>query len=63
METVGIGITPCRETGAIILGITYGYDVKVEGSDALVDLADQALAELTIAATPGAWLVDAVPTC
>ncbi|TDL20083.1 cytochrome P450 [Rickenella mellea] len=47
--------------GAIILKISYGYTIDPNGNDPLVDLADDALSQLSLAATPGAWLVDLLP--
>jgi hypothetical protein len=31
----------CRTAGALILDLTYGYNIREEGSDPLVDLADK----------------------
>ena len=31
----------CRSAGALILDLTYGYNIREEGSDPLVDLADK----------------------
>ncbi|TDL20089.1 cytochrome P450 [Rickenella mellea] len=47
--------------GAIILKISHGYTIDPTGNDPLVDLADDALLQFSLAATPGAWLVDLVP--
>ncbi|KAI0057368.1 cytochrome P450 [Artomyces pyxidatus] len=50
-----------KTAGAMILDITYGYKIVEEGSDPLVDLADTALAQFSIATTTGAFLVDLLP--
>ncbi|KAG1741078.1 cytochrome P450 [Suillus lakei] len=47
--------------GAIILRISYGYDVK-ENNDPFVDLADRALDQLSQSAVTGAFMVDIVPS-
>jgi len=31
----------CRTAGALILDVIYGYNIREEGSDPLVDLADK----------------------
>ena len=49
-----------RTAGAIILMITYGYDVK-EGKDPYVDMVDKAMENFTVTTTPGAFLVDVLP--
>ena len=49
------------EAGAIILSIAYGYNIEPRKNDPLVDLADEALVQFSIAASPGAWLVDTMP--
>ena len=51
------------EAGAIILKIAYGYTIEPLNRDPLVDLADEALVQFSLAATPGAWLVDVMPFC
>jgi hypothetical protein len=50
-----------KTAGALILDLTYGYKIKEEGSDPLVDLADKALIEFSIVTTTGAFLVDLLP--
>lgn len=50
-----------KEAGAIILNISYGYNVEPEEADPLVDLADEALAQFSTAAQPGRWMVDILP--
>ena len=47
--------------GAIILKISHGYTIEPKGADPLVDLADEALVQFSLAAAPGAWLVDVLP--
>ncbi|BCS21176.1 cytochrome P450 [Aspergillus puulaauensis] len=49
------------ETGAVILKIAYGYNINPRGRDPLVELANKALENFAVAATPGAWVVDTVP--
>ncbi|KAF7332878.1 Cytochrome P450 [Mycena venus] len=50
-----------KTAGAMILHLTYGYKIKEEGNDPLVDLADKALAEFSEITRPGAFLVDVMP--
>ncbi|KAB8223737.1 cytochrome P450 [Aspergillus novoparasiticus] len=52
-----------KETGAVILKITYGYTVEPHERDPLVDLADDAVRKFSLAMVPGAWLVDSIPIC
>ncbi|KAG1813931.1 cytochrome P450 [Suillus subaureus] len=47
-------------TGAVILRISYGYEVK-ENSDPFVGLADRAMDGISQATTPGAFMVDILP--
>lgn len=47
--------------GAIILRISYGYEVK-ENNDPFVDLADRAMEEFSRATAHGAFMVDIVPS-
>ncbi|KIJ60079.1 hypothetical protein HYDPIDRAFT_139854 [Hydnomerulius pinastri MD-312] len=49
-----------RTAGAIILKISHGYNVK-GGDDPFVELADKSMANFSLVATPGAFLVDHVP--
>ena len=51
------------EAGAVILKIAYGYTIEPHNRDPLVDLADEALVQFSLAAAPGAWLVDVLPFC
>ncbi|KAL4069081.1 cytochrome P450 [Scleroderma citrinum] len=48
--------------GAVVLRIAYGYQVK-EGSDHLVNLAEEAVGIFLKATAPGAFLVDSIPIC
>lgn len=48
--------------GAIILKITYGYDVEDE-NDPFVEQADEYMQKVSLMATPGAFLVDLIPPC
>jgi len=53
----------CRKTaGAVVLQIAYGYRVKEDGIDPLVDLADKSLAQFSDLTTPGKWIVDLLPS-
>ena len=52
-----------RNAGAIILKISHGYTIEPKTADPLVELADEALIQFSLAAQPGAWLVDVLPTC
>ncbi|KLO12343.1 cytochrome P450 [Schizopora paradoxa] len=52
------------QAGAIILKMSHGYSIERSyrgARDPLVDLADEALVQFSLAATPGAWLVDVIP--
>ena len=53
----------CREAGAIILKIGYGYTIEPHDADPLVDLGDRAIVQFTAASAPGAWMVDSIPAC
>ncbi|KAG2738465.1 cytochrome P450 [Suillus brevipes Sb2] len=46
--------------GAIILRISYGYQVK-ESNDPFIGLADRAMDAISQATTPGAFMVDILP--
>lgn len=48
--------------GAIILRISYGYEVK-ENNDPFVDLADRAMDQLSRCTATGAFMVDLMPWC
>ncbi|KAF7970083.1 hypothetical protein HWV62_25068 [Athelia sp. TMB] len=51
-----------RTTGAIILRIAYGYELKyVDGRDPLLDIVDEVMGQFSVGSLPGAWLVDAMP--
>ena len=41
--------------------IAYGYTIEPRGNDPLVDLADKALSQFSLASQPGIWLVDVIP--
>ncbi|RAK95668.1 cytochrome P450 [Aspergillus ibericus CBS 121593] len=49
-----------KEAGAIILRISYGYNVEPHGRDPLVDLVDQTMDDFSRVVLPGAWLVNFV---
>ncbi|KZP21003.1 cytochrome P450 [Athelia psychrophila] len=51
-----------RTAGAIILRITYGYELQDNnGRDPLVDHADKTVSQFSASTLPGAWLVDVLP--
>lgn len=52
-----------RESCAVILKMTYGYNVEPRGSDPLVELAEKAVDQICQAMLPGTWLVDYLPIC
>lgn len=43
--------------------MAYGYSVDPNKPDPLVGIADKTLAQFSVAAIPGAWLVDSIPAC
>lgn len=49
------------EAGAIILKLTYGYSVRHNGADPLVDLIEKVVQNFGEALVPMAWLVDVIP--
>ncbi|OGM40177.1 O-methylsterigmatocystin oxidoreductase [Aspergillus bombycis] len=49
------------EVGAVILKIAYGYNIEPNGRDPLVDLANEAMENFSVAGNPGTWLVDTIP--
>lgn len=51
-----------RTAGAIILRVSYGYEVK-DVNDPFVELADRATEQFSLATSPGSFLVDIIPTC
>ena len=58
-----VSLTGCREAGAVILKIAYGYVIEGHGRDPLVDLVNDSMEIFSIAGTPGTWLVDTIPFC
>ncbi|PYH76350.1 cytochrome P450 oxidoreductase OrdA-like protein [Aspergillus uvarum CBS 121591] len=50
-----------KETGAIILKVGYGYTVEPHGRDPLVELADRAMEDFSVAMLPATYLVDYLP--
>ncbi|KAJ6540312.1 cytochrome P450 [Mycena capillaripes] len=58
IDTIWLNRLPER---AMVLHLTYGYKIKEEGNDPLVDLADKVLAEFSDITRPGAFLVDVMP--
>jgi hypothetical protein len=51
-----------RTAGAIILRISHGYEVREE-QDPFVDLAEEAVEELTQTTSPTAFYVNVIPAC
>ncbi len=49
-----------RSVGSVVLKISYGYEVK-ETCDPLVELAERATEQFSIATAPGGHLVDVIP--
>ncbi|PYH85820.1 cytochrome P450 [Aspergillus uvarum CBS 121591] len=47
--------------GAVILKIAYGYSIDPHKRDPLVDLADEAVEQFSLAVRPGTWMVDVLP--
>lgn len=55
-----LDLTTCRTAGAIILKLSYGYEI-LEDEDPLVELVDRAMKQLSEVTTPGAFIVDVFP--
>lgn len=51
------------KAGAAILKISHGYTIERGNADPFVDLADKFVEEFCVAAMPGRWLVDIIPSC
>ncbi|VUC29905.1 unnamed protein product [Clonostachys rosea] len=49
------------QAAAIILKLTYGYDINTSSNDPLLFLVRRMLNRLSAAVMPGGWLVDALP--
>lgn len=49
-----------RTAGAMILRISYGYEIE-QTDDPLIKISDKVMEEFSLSATPGAFLVDAFP--
>lgn len=45
----------------MILKIAYGYSIDPHKRDPLVDLADEAVEQFSLAVRPGTWMVDVLP--
>jgi hypothetical protein len=62
---------PCSESdcryylsslaGAIILKVSHGYEVNLDGKDPIVSLIEQTMEEFAHMTTPGSYLVDVLP--
>ena len=61
-SNIGLTLTFYSTTGAVLLHISYGYEVK-ENNDPFIDLAERALDIFSKATAPGAWMVDIIPSC
>ena len=48
-------------TGALILSISYGYQIEHLKPDPMVRLGEEALFQFSLAAQTGKWLVDVLP--
>lgn len=53
----------CREAGAVVLKLAYGYTVEPHKQDPLVDLADVSMYYFSLVCRYGAWVVDVIPSC
>ncbi|EEU37635.1 uncharacterized protein NECHADRAFT_53484 [Fusarium vanettenii 77-13-4] len=51
----------CREAGAVILKIAYGYTAEPFKEDVLVNMAGDAMDKFALAGVPGAFMVDMMP--
>lgn len=51
----------CREAGAVILKIAYGYTAETHKKDPLIEMAGDAMDKFARAAVPGAFMVDIMP--
>ena len=52
----------CSSTGALIMSLTYGFDIKSH-DDPFLAAAERALVTIEEATVPGAFLVDTFPIC
>ncbi|KAK7029905.1 cytochrome P450 [Favolaschia claudopus] len=50
-----------KSMGALILQLAYGYRIKENGSDPIVDLVDRGMRQFSDAMRPGKFLVDVLP--
>ncbi|KAJ5750727.1 cytochrome P450 oxidoreductase OrdA-like protein [Penicillium manginii] len=50
-----------KETGALVLKLSYGYTIESHDRDPLVDLVDKAMEEFIVVMLPLTWLVDFIP--
>ncbi|KAJ7085397.1 cytochrome P450 [Mycena belliarum] len=50
-----------KTAAAMVLHLTYGYQIKEDTNDPFVDLADKAMAEFSEVMRPGAFLIDVLP--
>ena len=47
-------------SGSVVLRIAYGYETQ-EHDDPMINVAERALEAISLAGTPGKWLIDIVP--
>ena len=59
----GLAHKICREAGAVVLKLAYGYTVEPHKDDPLVELADVSMSYFSSVCRYGAWLVDVIPSC
>ncbi|PWY65710.1 cytochrome P450 [Aspergillus heteromorphus CBS 117.55] len=50
-----------KQAGAMILKMTYGYNVAPRGKDPLVELVSRCMQQFAASLMPGAWIVDFIP--
>ena len=50
-----------RSTGAVILKLTYGYEMEPSGNDPVLTVTEEGISQISTAAQPGAFLVDLLP--
>ncbi|KAJ6507474.1 cytochrome P450 [Mycena vulgaris] len=56
-----IGFRSVQTAAAMVLHLTYGYQIKETESDPFVDLADKAMLEFSQIMRPGAFLIEVLP--
>ncbi|KAG9497133.1 hypothetical protein J7337_011925 [Fusarium musae] len=61
LRSQGTMLTLLREAGSVILKIAYGYTAEPFKENILINMAGQAMDNVTAAGVPGAFLVDVLP--